>query len=502
MKIYIGIDFGACNIKAVQVNSSGREHVIFLKKKQDGKPFVPNVILYEKGKKDVESKVGEKAKKSLDLNNKVAQIKPKISQKDWKKYIENLGRDVTAEDVLKDIFAWLWQTIHEKFSKNEDFDVTITAPVSFSEVQKNLIKQAAISVGIPVTGVVTEPFGAMFSLEDFFDKEEQTVLIFDFGGSTLDVSLFKIESADDNLEITELAAAGLKFGGIDIDSEIFDNIISVKYADEVKTILDSGVSKEEIFDGIEIIKETIFAEDEEESDYLFSDKSGGGNYTFALTRDEIISLLEKINIKEKIIAMLDELFDDADIDKSEVTAVKPFGGTSSIDYFLQMLDDYFGKDIIDRKNFEKDEIYMGVAKGAAKYRYMTDKESENVTIHNVVPYSIGLCANQMFSRYIKRNELSGFTTPLKPILISELEKNNWRVAVYQSFSNEFELPQDSEDVIFIGDVQLDKNLYNVKDAILFTMSPDGKGQISMEFLEHPIGNDESTLIEKKIVKVG
>ncbi len=235
---------------------------------------------------------------------------------------------------------------------------------------------------------------------------------------------------------------------------------------------------------------------------MFSAKGGGGNYTFALTRDEIISLLEKIKIKEKIIAMLDELFDDADIDKSEVTAVKPFGGTSSIDYFLQMLDDYFGKDIIDRKNFEKDEIYMGVAKGAAKYRYMTDKESENVTIHNVVPYSIGLCANQMFSRYIKRNELSGFTTPLKPILISELEKNNWRVAIYQSFSNEFDLPQDSEDVIFIGDVQLDKNLYSVEDAVLFNLQTDGAGQISMKFFEYQPGSDEPKFMEEKIVKVG
>lgn len=503
MKLYIGIDFGACNIKAVQVSSTGKARKIKLNKVADGKELTPNVILYDKIKGKIEILVGAGAKNSIDDENKIWQIKPKISQKNWSKYIQNLERDVAAREAVKNILEWIWKNISEKFSKGEEFDVTITAPVSFSEVQKNFIKQAAIEVGIPVTGVITEPFAAMFSLEDFFESEEdQTVLIFDFGGSTLDVSLFRIEHCDEDLKITELAAAGLKFGGIDIDEEIFKNILSLKFAEDIKEIFDSGSSKNIIMNEIETIKENIFSEDGEDSAPGFVSDKLGNLHTLTVNRDEIISVIEKTKIKEKIIEMLDTLFDDAEIDKSEVTAVKPFGGTSMIDYFLQMLTEYFGSNIFDCKDFEKEDIYMGVATGAAKYRYLIDKEGTGVTVQNVIPYSIGLCENQMYARYIKRNEISGFVTPKKPLLISELEKNNWRVDVYQSFSNEFDLPQDSEDVIYIGNVQLDKNLYSAKDAILFNMAPDGSGQILMKFFESQPDIDEPKLMEEKIVKVG
>ena len=502
MKSYIGIDFGACNIKAAKVSSTGKQQTLKLNKQQAGGNFVPNVILYDKVGDEIEIKVGIGAKNSPEPENRVWQIKTKLTQKDWSKYINNLERDVTAVEVVKDIFAWIWKTVTEKFSKNEDLAAVLTFPVSFSEFQKNLLKQAALAAKIPVTELVTEPFAAMFSLEDFFDDdEEQTVLIFDFGGSTLDLSLFKIKHEDDNLIFNELAAAGLKFGGIDIDKAIYQNIFLVKYADKVKKILDTGVTKIEFRDVIELMKENIFSDEDPEATEHISDKNGT-LHEFTLTREEIISVLDKIKIKDKIISLIEELLEDAEIDKSEVTAVKPFGGTSSIDYFLQMLTDYFGEDIFDCEDFDKDDIYMNVALGAANFNYISEQENSTVTINNVIPYSIGLVQNKIFNRYIKRNEISGFVTPLKPLLIADLEKNNWRVAIYQSFSNEFEISAESDEVVFIGDVELDKNLYTAQDAILFNLRTDGAGKIYFKTFELQPDKDESVFIEEKIVKAG
>ena len=507
MKSYIGIDFGACNIKAAKISSTGKSQKIKLNKRQAGGDFIPNVILYDKitngddGTNKIEIKVGHGAKNSLDFENKIWQIKPKLSQKDWSKYISNLERDVTAVEAVKNIFTWLWNEITSKFSKDEDLTVTITVPVSFSEVQKQIIRQAALDAGIPVAATITESFAAMFSLEDFLEEDgEQLVLIFDFGGSTLDLSLFRIEKDDEALSITELAAAGLKFGGLYIDKAILENIFLVKYADKVKEIMETGTPINDIMNMIELIKEYAFNEDEPPKEFV-TDKHGN-LHEFTLTREEIYSVLEKIGIKEKIIALIEELLDDAGIDKSEVTTVKPFGGTSSIDYFTQMLTDYFGEDTFDCDDFDKDDIYMGVALGAAKYSYVVDQEEATVTIQNVIPYSIGLAEDDVFTRYIKRNELSGFITPLKPLLVSELEKDNWRVAIYQSFSNEFDLPLESEDVVFIGDVELDKSLYSVNDAILFNLRTDGTGNIYMKLLELQPDYDEPKFIEEKIVKVG
>lgn len=499
---HIGIDFGACNIKAGKVSQTGKPLKIKLNKNQAGGNFIPNVISYEMVKDALEVKVGVKNRDITAAENTINQIKPKLSQKNWTKFIPNLGREVDAATVVKDIFSWLWREITVKFSKNETLDAAITVPVSFSEVQKNLMRQAALDAQIPVTAVITEPFAALFSLEEILEEDgEQVVLIFDFGGSTLDLSLFRIERDDDDLSVTELAAAGLKFGGLDIDALIFENVLRVNYAEDVRKILDSdntGKFKMEILDCISKIKEEIFANEEDEAVDSIVDKNGT-LYEFKITRDEITGVLENSGVRKKIIALLDEMIDDAEIDKGEITAVKPFGGTSAIDYFRQLLTDYFGAEIFDCEDFDAGEIYMGVALGAAKYLLLAD---ESVEIRNVVPYSIGLANGGEFVRQIKRNELSGFVTPYKSILISELEKNNWRVAVYQSFSNEFELPLENEDVIFIGDVELDAKLYTAPDAILFKMQTDGAGKIYMRFFEQRAELDEPALIEEKIVRTG
>lgn len=75
----------------------------------------------------------------------------------------------------------------------------------------------------------------MFAVEELFDENErdENVLIFDFGGSTLDLSLLHVESYD-GICIEELASAGLSYGGIDIDAAIFSEILEKKYAGEIQ----------------------------------------------------------------------------------------------------------------------------------------------------------------------------------------------------------------------------------------------------------------------------
>ena len=499
---YIGIDFGACNIKAVKISSTGKLQRLKLNKDQTGGNFIPNVVLYDKAHGKIEIKVGKFAKNSLDVENKVWQIKPKLTQKNWTKFIKNLDRDVTITEIVENIFVWLWQEIKNKLSNEEELEVAITVPVSFSELQKNLIKEAAIRAGVPVKAIINESFAAIFSVEDI-DDDEQCILIFDIGGSTLDVSLCRIECVDDKLNITELAAAGLKFGGIDIDNGIFEQIFLVKYADSVKELIDTdttGRFKNELMNLIENLKEEIFFNEEDEVSNIISD-SCGNLHNFSLTRDEIISVLEKAGIKQKIIALLDDLLDDAQIDASEVTKVKFFGGTSSIDYFKDILTDYFNEDIFDDEERDVDEIYMSIAHGAAKYLFM-NSEKTDIVIKNVIPYSIGLILRGNFNRLIKRNELSGFITPFKPLLISELNLNDWRIPVYQTFSNDFDLPVDSDEIIFIGDIELSTERYEAQDAILFKMQTSGTGKILMSFFEQSDDSEEPKLIEKKSVKLG
>ena len=511
MKTYVGIDFGACNLKAAKLAAQGKRVQIIKLNKDAGETGVaPNVILYDKVKDALEIKVGKPAKNSPDRDNKVWQIKTKLAQRDWKKYIENLGEEVTAVRVVEDTLNWVWQTIIKKESKEQEWDVAITVPVSFSEVQKNVMRQAALKVGIPVKAVVTEPFAAMFSLEDELDDVDEAVyLIFDFGGSTLDLSLFRLERDDDNLEVTELAAGGLNYGGIDIDKGILEDIFKVNCPDTVNKILagdSDGRLKNDLMDLISKMKSDLFVEDADEEVTDYATGKSGELYELKLTQDDVIKMLDNAKIKAGIVAKLDEMFDDAGIDKDEVTSVKLFGGTSAIKYFWEMLTEYFGEEIFDCNDFEfeAEDSYMGVAIGAAKYRMLSDAAKSTVTIKNVVPYSLGLAKGNEFKRYIKRNELAGFELPYKPLMVEELKRSGWRVAVYQSFGNELELPLDGGEAVFMTNVELDEKLYTVEDAILFKMKMGEDGRLNMKFFEQRLkdGEPEIVLVEEKFMRIG
>ncbi len=513
MKNYVGIDFGACNIKAALTSAqSNRVHKIKLNKAAGESPAAPNIILYDKVGDKIEIKVGDPAMKSIEFDNKVWHIKPKLSQRNWKKHIDSLGREVTAVEVVKDTLNWIWKRITEKdTSKNLDWDAVITVPVSFSEAQKKVMRKAAIDAGIPVSAMVTEPFAAMFSLGDTLENaDEEMFLIFDFGGSTLDMSLFRIERDDDELNVTELAASGLNFGGINIDEGILEDVLRVKFRNEIDEFLagdPDGRLKIDLMSAIADMKEALFIErdaDEETESHLSG--ATGTLYKLSLTKDDVITVLKNAKLKEKISARLDEMFDDADVDKSEVTGVKLFGGTASITYIWEIITEYFGADIFDCEDFdiESEDIFMGISVGAVNYLALINDEQSNVTIKNVIPYSLGLARDGKFRRYIKRNELAGFELPYKPLLIEDLKKNGWHVSVYQSFSNELELELNGEDAVFMADVSLDEHLYTVDDAVLFKMKMTEDGKLNMKFFEQRLenGEPEIVLVEEKTIEVG
>lgn len=505
MKTYVGIDFGACDIKAAKISPhTKRVQIVKLNMNMAGSSALPAVIFYDKIKNSVEVKVGDGAKSSFDLDNKISRIIPKIARKSWSKYIPNLDREISSADALTDMLAKIWKHIARQAAKDENFDVTVTVPAAFSEVQKKIIKQAAINADVPISSIIAAPFAEIFSCDEFFANDAaQIVLIFDFGGTALDVNLFKIERTAKTFAVTELSAATLNYGGTNIDYSIFLNIFLKKYADIINQVFADDKAGYELIALIEKMKEEIFLDEEESSGgSLIDDK--GNFFEFELTQQEVFNAIEIDGIKSKITAMLDDVLDDAGISPSDVDAVKVFGGTASIDYFLDILEKYFGEEIFCAEDFERDGITTGAAIGAVKYRCMTDEDSLRVKVKNIVPCGIYILRGDKFFRCIKRNELRGFVTPYKPILIDELKKNNWHVSFYQSYCNEAELPAAGDDAVFLGDIRLDSRLYTSTQAILFKMNINAAGQLCVKFFEDSKINGRSkiTLVEEKILYPG
>ena len=500
MKTYVGIDFGACYIKAAKISSQlNRVQPVKLNMNIAGGVDLPAVILYDKINGEIEFKIGDSAQSSVDVENKISRLTPKLALKNWGKYIPNLDCEISAADAFKDIFSKIWRHISKQAARDENFDVTVTVPAAFSDVQKKIVRHAAICADVPISTIISEPFAAIFAREEIFQADDsQFPLIFDFGATTLDITLFELKRTAKTLNVTKLSAATLNYGGADIDESILRNIFATKYAAAVEIFRDNPF---ELLTLIEKMKEEIFLDEEEISSGSLID--GNGNlYEFELTRQEIFTAIEKDGVKEKIIEMLDDLLDDAGILPNEVTKVEPIGGTSSIDYFLDVLTNYFGENIFDADDFEREGITLNAAIGAAMYRKLTDEENMRVKLKNIVPCGIYIQRGDKFFRCIRRNELRGFITPYKPILIDELKKNKWRLSIYQSFCNEVELSAESGSAVFIGDVKLDSRLYET-ETILFKMKLTAAGRISIKFFEDRKVNGRSKIVfvEEKILGI-
>ena len=189
-KIYLGIDFGTTNIKVSIWNINKKEARKYKLGTTHGQgdSLVKNAIYYGENQEIV---LGEKAIAHLDTKNLVADIKSKMTLESWEKYIENVGEKKTIKDIIKDILLKIKMDIESKEGNKSITDTIITTPVNFTKVQQQIIKEACKEIGLPVRGFLAESVaGAIgLDLDDEVDVEDK-ILVFDFGGGTLDLTKF------------------------------------------------------------------------------------------------------------------------------------------------------------------------------------------------------------------------------------------------------------------------------------------------------------------------
>lgn len=491
MEKFVGIDFGACNIKTASWRNKGA-HIVRLSQNVD-QNYIPNIVLYDMTRAgEVEKKIGDPAKEEQDSENSVEYVKRKLEFADWSKSIPNLARDVSAVEAAADIFRGLSERLQRKLNCDaHELQAVITVPVCFSGLQRSRIYQAAKEAGIIVQAIITEPFAAMFSMEDLFDGDcDENVLIFDFGGSTLDLSLLQIEH-DDGIRIEEMASAGLSYGGIDIDEAIFSEILAKKYAAEIAEIyahddtVGQAKTMQELRDIVTKLKEKLFEEDNDTSEQLCTFYGSGQHYTFELTRQEMEDLFCRHALREKIFGLLDELFAQTYMTKGEVTLVKSFGGTSRIKYVLDLLTEYFGADIFDSDDYEwEEETIADVAAGAAHYLSIRQNQEDDIEIVSTIPFSLGVVQEAAFKKYMDCAPPYGQRTKRIPLPWQALKENEYQVIVYQSFADSENVEIGGDDgAVYAGSVTVHPELYEAKDGILLEMELSDAGTLRMIFSE-------------------
>ena len=517
MGLLVGIDFGTCNIKVSRLNKrKGKNEAksIQLSKRQgDFDKITPNIIEYRKDEKII-------GNLNADTDDTIKHIKRKLELEKWNQYIKSINKKVTAVEVATDIFSWINKRIKEQNADEEIEYAIITTPICYSEIQKDRIKKAAINSGINVKEVISEPLAAMFSMDEILEDEESIVMIFDFGGGTLDVSLFEVlNDGEGEIQITVLASKGLRYGGVDINNSIYNEIILKKYEKDIKKEFEiveknTQISDEEarekyvrekvekdIMNSVEALKQSLFSEeDDDEAEELWL-SSSGKSIRLSLKKDEVLNIFENIKIKEKIEDLLEDLIDEAKIDKEDITSVKLIGGTSRIDYFRKAIFEYFdeNKDILDLDEIDDEENYRAVANGAAIYAGFLSEEDSSIELKNKIAFNIGIDDNGKFKKIISRNSKYGFISPKKYIDMEVLKENEYKVKIYQVFGDKLGAKiNENNEVIYIGYLKIDPKKYKNKDGVLMEVQIGKKGEIIGRFYEKN-ELDEVELIEEKNV---
>lgn len=203
----IGIDLGTTN-SAVAVMEGGEAKIIT---NAEGGRITPSVVAFKNG----EISVGEIAKRQIVTNpNTVASIKRHIGDTKYNVNIE--GKDYSPQQISAYILQSLKQTA-EAYLGATVTEAVITVPAYFNDAQRQATKDAGTIAGLNVRRIINEPTAAALSFGIDKTDKEQTVLVFDLGGGTFDVSILHL--ADGTFEVVSTSGDN-KLGGDDFDEKL------------------------------------------------------------------------------------------------------------------------------------------------------------------------------------------------------------------------------------------------------------------------------------------
>ena len=374
----IGIDLGTTN-SCVATIEGGKAVVI---PNSEGSRTTPSVVAFTK---DGERLVGVTAKRQAVTNSErtIISVKREMGT-DWNKDID--GEDYSPQEVSAFVLQKL-KTDAEEYLGTEVKQAVVTCPAYFSDSQRQATKDAGRIAGLEVLRIINEPTAA--ALAYGVDKEEdQTVLVYDLGGGTFDVSILEIYQVDGQPQIEVKATSGdNRLGGDDFDEAVMEWIVS-----EFKK--STGIDLEKDLQAMSRIREAA----EKAKIELSGTPSTQINLPFITMRDGqpehldmplTRSKFEKLtsSLVERTMSPTRQAMKDASIKKGDVDKVLLVGGSTRIPAVQQEIEKEVGK--APFKGINPDEaVAMGAALQAGII--VGDEGVTDVLLLDVTPLTLGI----------------------------------------------------------------------------------------------------------------
>lgn len=384
MSKIIGIDLGTTN-SCVAVMEGGEAVVI---PNPEGNRTTPSVVAF----KDGDRSVGEVAKRQAVTNpNTIMSIKRYMGT-DHKETVE--GKDYTPQEISAIILQKLKSHAEDYLGEKVERAV-ITVPAYFNDAQRQATKDAGQIAGLQVERIVNEPTAAAlaYGLEK---DEDQTILVFDLGGGTFDVSI--LELGDGFFEV-KATSGDNKLGGDDFDQVIIDYLVSEFKKENGIDLSKDKMALQRLKDAAEKAKKDLSGVTSTQISlpFITADASGPKHLELNLTRAKFEDLSS--SLVERTMEPTRRALQDAGMSPSDLDKVILVGGSTRIPAVQEAIKKFTGKE--PHKGVNPDEV---VALGAAIQGGVLAGDVKDVVLLDVTPLSLGIeTMGGVFTRLIDRN---------------------------------------------------------------------------------------------------
>ncbi|WP_303970098.1 molecular chaperone DnaK [Sporosarcina ureae] len=385
MSKIIGIDLGTTN-SVVAVYEGGEAKVI---PNPEGNRTSPSVVAFKNG----ERQVGEVAKRQSITNpNTIMSVKRHMGT-DFK--VEVDGKEYSPQEVSAMILQYM-KGYAEEYLGEKVTKAVVTVPAYFNDAQRQATKDAGTIAGLEVERIINEPTAAALAYGLDKTEEDQTILVYDLGGGTFDVSI--LELGDGVFQVRSTAGDN-KLGGDDFDDIIMDYLVQEFRKENSIDLSKDKMAMQRLKDAAEKAKKDLSGVTSTSISlpFITAGEAGPLHMEITLTRgkfDELTaSLVERSMIPTR------QALKDADLSASEIDRVILVGGSTRIPAVQEAIKKVTGKEPF--KGVNPDEV---VAMGAAVQGSILTGDVKDVVLLDVTPLSLGIeTMGSVFTKLIDRN---------------------------------------------------------------------------------------------------